>query len=421
MASAHSAGVSLPVEVLEELLPDKDLTPALAILRREHILVVDEGTRWQGLHELRSTIATEYLHQFPPPTAATTIGHLVEHLPAADASRVVEDYARLDADLTGATEAISSILNSPGTSGDDSAQLVASLAMADAYRHARDCLRVIESLRPQGLDPEVALLIAYTHRFAGVSFASLKSINPGFARLTEIAAALPARPSSLRDTCLLNLSPDAIRDIAIQGTPEQAIRWIESLEGSVAAQTVPTKEIWLHFDDASLNTRARLLAALRSLNPAEDTTRDDKDFGDLNQRIRRLASDLPDCLDAISNDDSDGKVVTVQLLVPADEATLHERSVETCQLILDQCPEADIAEVIVLTPDGDRYSVAILRLDISGFLALIFRVQHRLPSTQTSFELVDCCSPHATGPSRFGYLQRLQDNFWPCGTTLSHG
>ena len=49
--------------------------------------------------------------------------------------------------------------------------------------------------------------------------------------------------------------------------------------------------------------------------------------------------------------------MTVRLLVPADEATLHERSVETCQMILDLCPEADIAEVIVLTPDGDRYSV----------------------------------------------------------------
>ena len=357
VATAHSAGVSLPVEVLEELLPDRDLTPALAVLRHEHILVADGGTRWRGLHELRSTIARDYLHQFPPPTAATTIGHLVEHLPATDARRMVEDYARLDADLSPAIAAISQILNSRDMNAGAGTQLVASLEMADAYRHARECLRVIESLRPPGLDPETVLLLSYTHRFAGVSFDYLKGINAGFARLTEIAAALPDRPPSLRDLCLLNLSPDAVRDIAIQGNPEQTIAWIESLEGSVAAQTVPAKEIWMHFGDAPLNVRARLLATLRSLNPAEDTTPADEDFGDLHQRIRQLASDLPDCLDAVSKEESDGKVVTVRLLVPADEATLHERSVETCRLILDLCPEADIAEVIVLTPDGDRYSV----------------------------------------------------------------
>ena len=357
VATAHSAGVSLPAGVLEQLLPDKDLTPALAVLRREYILVADGGTRWRGLHEFRSTIARDYLHQVPPPTAATTIGHLVEHLPAADARRVVEDYARQEADLSPAIEAISQILNSRNVAAEDGAQLVASLAMADAYQHARECLRVIESRSPRGLEPETVLLFSYTHRFAGVSFDNLKDINPGFARLTEIAAALPARPSSLRDICLLNLSPDAIRDIAIQGNPEQTIAWIESLEGSVAAQKVPTKEIWTHFGDAPLKLRARLLAALRSLNPAEDTAPADEGFGDLHQRIHRLASDLPDCLDAVSKDESDGKVVTVRLLVPADEATLHDRSAETCQLILDLCPEADIAEVIVLTPDGDRYSV----------------------------------------------------------------
>ena len=357
VATAHSAGVSLPAGVLEQLLPDKDLTPALAVLRREYILVADGGTRWRGLHEFRSTIARDYLHQVPPPTAATTIGHLVEHLPAADARSVVEDYARQEADLSPAIEAISQILNSRNVAAEDGAQLVASLAMADAYQHARECLRVIESRSPRGLEPETVLLFSYMHRFAGVSFDNLKDINPGFARLTEIAAALPARPSSLRDICLLNLSPDAIRDIAIQGNTEQTIAWIESFEGSVAAQKVPTKEIWTHFGDAPLKLRARLLAALRSLNPAEDTAPADEGFGDLHQRIHRLASDLPDCLDAVSKDESDGKVVTVRLLVPADEATLHDRSAETCQLILDLCPEADIAEVIVFTPDGDRYSV----------------------------------------------------------------
>ena len=421
VATAHSVGVSLPVGVLEKLLPGRDLSPALAVLQREHVLVADGGTRWRGLHELRSAIARDYLHQFPPPTAATTIGNLVEHLSATDARRIVEEYARLNADLSPAIKAISRILNSQNVSAEDGAILVASLAMADAYRHARECLSEIESLRPPGLDPETVLLFSYTHRFAGVSFDNLKGINPGFARVTEIAAALPARPPSLREMCLQNLSPDMVRNIAIQGNPEQAIAWVESLEGATGAQSAPTREIWTHFGDAPVSMRARLLAALRSLNPTEGAAPTDEDFGDLHQRVHLLAADLPDCVGTFLKHESDGMVVTVRLLVPADEATLHERSVETCQAIFDLCPEADIAEVIVLTPDGDRFSVGDHEAGYKRIPGPIFRVQHKLPSTQTSFELGDCCSPRATGPSRFGYSPRLPDNCCPCGTTLSPG
>ena len=78
VATAHSAGVAIPAEVLESLLPSHDLTPALAVLNREHLVVAGDGNRWLGLHELRSEVARDYLHQFPPPTAATTIQHLVE-------------------------------------------------------------------------------------------------------------------------------------------------------------------------------------------------------------------------------------------------------------------------------------------------------------------------------------------------------
>ena len=39
-------------------------------------------------------VARDYLHQFPPPAAATTVRRLVEHLSVDDASRIIEVYAR---------------------------------------------------------------------------------------------------------------------------------------------------------------------------------------------------------------------------------------------------------------------------------------------------------------------------------------
>ena len=357
VATAHAVGVSLPAEVLETLLPGHDLAPALSLLNREHILVSDDKRRWQGLHELRSTIARDYLHQLPPPTIATTIKYLVHHLPARDASRTIEAYAQFDADLVPAAEAISEILNSRDVGAEDATLLVSSLAMADAFRHARQCLLVVEDLRPKGLDPATALLLAYTERFAGVSFDSLKGISPGFSYLTEMADALPPRPQSLRYLSLRNLTSETVCDIASQGTPDQAIQWLESLECSIAAQAVATNELWAHFSGARLEVDARLSATLRSLASDGGSTPTTDAFGDLHHRLRRLANELPDCVDIDSSDEPDGMVVTLRLLVPDDEAILHERSVQGCQLLLDLCPEADIAEVIVLTPDGDRHSV----------------------------------------------------------------
>ena len=356
VATAHAAGVPLPVDVLGTLIPNQDLIPALFRLNREHILVSDDERRWKGLHELRSMIAKDFLHQFPPPTAAMTIRHLVEHLPARDASRIIESYALLDADLMPAAEAISDILKSRDVSADDATQLVSSLAMADAFCHARECLRVVEDLRPKGLDPETVLLVAYLQRFAGVRFDSLKDISPGFSNLTEIAAALPPRPQSLRDLSLRNLSSNTVREITTRGTTNQAIAWLESIEGSVAAQAVPTQELWTHFSGTRLEVDAPLSATLRALAYDDDATTTDKVFGDFDHRIRRLANDLPDCVEIDSQDDPDGKVVTLRLLVPDDGEALHDRSVRTCRLVFDLYPEADIAEVIVLTPDGDRHA-----------------------------------------------------------------
>ena len=329
VATAHSAGVAIPAEVLESLLPGHDLTSALAVLNGEHLVVADDGNRWLGLHELRSEVARDYLHQFPPPAAATTIRHLVEHLSVDDASRIIEVYARQDADLVPAAEAVSLRLRSSEIHTGDATRLVASLAMADAFRHARACLEVIEARRPKNLEPWTALFPAYSHRFGGVSLDGLAAMHPGFAKTIEMAAALPDRPSSLRDACLQDLSPEAVRDIALRGTVEEAAAWLESLEGSGAEIVVPVEAVRTHFSGAPHDTGARLSATLRSLAVLEDREHLREVSGTLDVRVQRLAAGLPDCIGAETKDEQDGRVVSLQFLAPEDDATLHDRSVQT--------------------------------------------------------------------------------------------
>ena len=362
ITTAHSAGVSLPAEVLGDLMPDRDLAPALSVLKQEHIVDADNASQWRGLHELRSSIARDYLHLFPPPTIGNTIRQLVEYLPITDTCRIIEFYAQQAANLEPATDAVTDILTSPDVSASDAAQLVSSLAMADAFRHSRECLSVIEERRPRGLDPETALSLAYAHRFTQVSFESLKEASPNFSYLIEIASHLPPRPKSLRDSCLRKLSSDAVRDIALRGTPEQAVSWLESLEDSPVALDIPTQELMKHFCDSNLRVVASLIAALTLLDPDEGGKHTVDIFGDLQDRINWVVIELADCVSAEVNDESDGIVVTMRLLVPEDDATTHDRSVEVCRLLLDLCPEADICEAIVLTPDGDRYCYANVEL-----------------------------------------------------------
>ena len=154
------------------------------------------------------------------------------------------------------------------------------------------------------------------------------------------------------------MSSETIRDIATRGTSDEAIRWLESLEGSIAAQAVPTQQVWTYFSGANLEVAARISATLTSLASIDGSRATSELFGDFDHRLSRLANDLPDCVGIESNVEPDGRVVTLRLLVPDNDSDLHERSVHSCQLALDLCPEADIAEVIVLTPDGDRHSTA---------------------------------------------------------------
>ena len=250
--TAHAAGVSIPAEVLEALLPDRDLTPHLDVLNREHILVVDDENKWRGLHELRSEVARDHLHSLPPPTIAATVRDLVTHLPTSDASRVIEFYARFGIDLKPAAATVSELLRSSVISAAEGTVLVDSLAMADAFRHARECLNVVQSRRPTQSDPLATLTLAYGQRFAGMRQDILGGNHPASQHLNELAAALPPRPRSLRSMCLEKVSEEAIQSVASQGTPTETTAWFESLEGSFTASAMTIENIWTRFRKCSV-------------------------------------------------------------------------------------------------------------------------------------------------------------------------
>ena len=361
VATTQTAGVAIPSDVLESLLPGHDLIPALAVLHREHLVVTDDGNLYRGLHELRSTVARDYLHQFPPPTTATTVCRLVRCLPVDYACQMIESYAQLDVDLVPTAGAVSEILLSSSVRAVDGLRLVSSLAMADAFRHAQECLKVVENYRPRNLEPWNLLFLVYMHRFGGVSLDKNSAMLQVLTQLKEIAAALPPRPSSLRDTCLQSVSAKALSDIALRGTVTEAAAWLEALEESSAGSDVPVEAIWAHFKSERLDSgAARLISTLRALASDEGSDYLNVVLGPLHDRLHWLANELPDCIGAESKYESDGRIVSLRFLVPEDDSLLNQQSVQTCRMIFGLFPEADIAEVMVLTPSGNRYAVGVV-------------------------------------------------------------
>ena len=361
VTTAHAAGVSVPAESLQALLPDKDLTLPLSVLNREHLIVADGQSRWLGLHELRSGVARDSLHSLPPPTLAVTVQDLVAHLPVGDAGRVIEFYGHAGIDLMPAVTAISKRLNSGDINAADCTRLLDSLAMADAFRHARECLSIVDSLRPEHMDPQAAVMLAYGHRFAGVDFGTAQDALPMYQHVIKLADALPPRPESLRTMALESLSEQTVRDIAWRGVSAETATWLESLEGSVVLSTSTIDEIWVQIANAPLDAKTRAVPTLIALSRPENKDQFRTNLGGLECRARQLANYVPDCIGFDTGIEPDGQRVTLRLLVPGiddhEGSLLNDRSVQTCRLIFDLCPEANIAEVIVDIPGAGRYKI----------------------------------------------------------------
>ena len=194
-------------------------------------------------------------------------------------------------------------------------------------------------------------------RIASVGSVLARSLRlPGLAQLAEMAAALPPRPPSLRDACLQGLSAEAVLDIARRGTADEAAAWLESLEDSGAAPTVPAAD-WTHFTGAPLDAGARLSATLRSLAAPDDIERLDEVLGTLDDRVQRVGAELPDCIGAETKDERTEGWFPCASWCRRTTQCFTTGACRRAGTILDLCPEADIAEVIVVTPGGDRYAV----------------------------------------------------------------
>ncbi|MCC6266678.1 MAG: hypothetical protein IT300_03850 [Dehalococcoidia bacterium] len=356
VSTAHAAGIRVEAETLQRLVRGEDLTPALDIANRELLLLTEDGDAWVGLHELRSQIARDVLHSLPPPTLSATLQRLATSLPFSDAGRLVEFYARHGADLTSSADAIAERLRgSDPLSPPDGIALVESMQMADALRHSAACLSVLDQMRPAELDPRVALFFAYSHRFGGVRL-DTHGIE-AFRSLVAIADRLPEPPESLAARAVSHIPSERAMGTLRQASAEEAASWIEALEGLAGRESFNAEQLWASMGSASIRWRARVAASILAWSRSNGINADAGWLGPLTDRLKLLANELDDCVALEVRDEGGDKVVAARLLTPEDDSRLHDRSVETCRIVLDLIPEADVSDVVVVAPGGERFTV----------------------------------------------------------------
>lgn len=350
VCSAHVVGLSLPAERLPELLGQVDLSEALEVLRNEHLITTDDRARWVGLHELRSEVISRRLHALPPPTEAATFASLLPQVPPDERRHLIVRYAmRPSSILEPIADSVADLLRSGRVSAAEAAELLEALEEADSVRYAQACLAVVEEMGERRVDPYDLLSLAY---YKSLGRMELPLPLPA---VDAVADRLPERPPSARQRAAAVVRPVDVRSLAVGASSAEAARLLESLEGALAIGTEDARAIWQVHRAAPVALRARLIASLVRLSGVQDEKVATL-FGSLEDRLRALVEDHPNGIAwNVKSDSDEGVVATVRLLAPASGDSAHTQAVECAELMLACCPEADVAEVVTLDPDGKRH------------------------------------------------------------------
>ena len=385
IAAAHTLGLSLGASRLGRLLAADSsvkatalVGDALAVLRNEHIAVMEDAS-WRGLHELRSTVITELLHESPPPELGATLSRVALAIDCEQAGwmlrRVAETYPSC---LSSVVASLCETFNrEEGLGASDLASLFEGAERADNALYAVQVLPELEGARPQGVALEHFALFAYHHRnHGGIQRMGLEAFDRMVDRLEAVGLSIPSRED--RDTTLAmvasQVGPSRLRDSLEDADVLTIIRLLEAggtrltvsrefLEG-VAGRLPEPRDVW----EATVWSRLIAASALH-LAPTELADV----FGDVLVRATRVSA-VDECILSVTVDKSE-HAVDVSRLLPIDvdkedipampwdpprpEGTdvLNDVTVAHLARLKDACPELLRFRIRTVLASGEPYVV----------------------------------------------------------------
>ena len=381
VTASHVIGVALDASYLGDAV-DHDcqgsLTRALRHLQDEHIITTDEQSAWRGLHQRRSEVLTELLHQTPPPTRTTTLGEVLAILHPNALGWGLRRVAELFGDRVAPQPDVVPLAIPKCSDASELAILFEGLERADHSWTARSYIPVIESYRRTGVPFLTWVLMVCANKLANVDFGSDGPLGQLGHRVRECARDLRPRSTTYCDRAALALGNKRLLERLARAPLAAAVRLLEATAPYIRLVHPELSQISAAFPwpSGTQSAQSRLLYA-RLLDvchrAASDPTAFFDAFGPSRDRLAKACQAHPNAVSAQLNDD--GTRGTIELLADPqeqedvsrlpwdsdasreDDDIVNRRAVELATYVGECCPELEVVEVRTLIADGSRLRI----------------------------------------------------------------
>ncbi len=383
VATAHTLGLSLRADRLGAALTDTGspvntarFGDALGVLRDEHIVVRD-GDRWRGLHELRSSVLSELLHENPPPRVSDSLSRLSGFIDPVHIGWMLRCVAeRFPDSVPEVVDALSERFSGEMTARELAA-LLEGAERADNILYVHEVLPILQGRRLDGVTLADLARFTYARRNQGHRFdpTGVEALDKAVRRVTSVAGSLPLRSAfetTVSSVCQ-ELDPGRLTTILGDADLLDVLRVLEAgsrrLRVPLEAIVHLTRRMQAPEDLDSALLWSRLVAASAPhLTPAQVF----EVWGTPAERAETLCRADPLALSV----EVAGTTVQVIRLLPLDGSgemppllpwdvhragatdSLNEATVACLQRIKDACPELERFEIRTVTADGEPYRIA---------------------------------------------------------------
>lgn len=381
LTAAHTLGLSLKADrvaaVFASATEQDTVGDALGVLRDEHI-IVEDGTSWRGLHELRSAAITNLLHANPPPSIGSTWAQIIDLVDPAQAGWMLRRVAETAPEsLPELVPAVGHWLADSGHGAADVAKLLEGAERADNALYVQAVTPILRAALPPAVDIYSLFMMVYPVRNQSHTWdtTDLPSWNHAVTKIRAVAEAIPLR--SAFDTTLAQacgpLTGEVLERLLTEAEVVDAVRMLEAGREHLAVPVSLIRSLMERtpapHDVVTAGQYSRLVAAAARYVPDEQH---ESTFGAVHNRAQAVAAADPWSLEITV--ETAARKVSLKRLLPTEivlpptmdwdispanaSDTLNADTVACLERLVDACPELARFEVRTMTALGDAYRTA---------------------------------------------------------------
>lgn len=378
VCAAHVLGVPIDASDLQRGVGGDPSahTRALRRLQNEHIITSEDQQAWRGLHQRRSEVLTELLHESPPPTLRETLGKVIIALDATTLSWALRRIIELFGDVPdGYINAIQTAVHNCKTARE-TAILMEGLERVDNTATASDYIPIMEHHRHPRLPLSRVAMLVCADKLSDIPFGQSGNteMDRVWRAIRAISNHLPPRSTVYCDAAASELESSLFVDRVLAASLPDAVRLLEAVAPYVSLSYDQVRRIACAFpwpsgvpqrEDRVLY--GRLLCSTHSA--AIDKSAFARAFGDLTTRVLKAVQIHPNTI-AVA-DDMGESTITIKVLATVDhkedfgtiewdlpssrdrsEDPIHHQAVDLAVYVGECCPELNTVEVRTVLADG---------------------------------------------------------------------